>query len=100
METKITTASYHEVIGGLQGKKWATLSIIVVFFALLGLSVAQGCFFLQSLLARTCPANEDLRTNHWSGVLLAMLRFKLQRLQITLVDRCCIDLLYSVLSRN
>lgn len=34
-------ASYHEVIGGLQGKKWATLSIVVVFFALLGLSVAQ-----------------------------------------------------------
>jgi auxin influx carrier (AUX1 LAX family) len=35
------TASYHEVIGGLKGKWWALLSIFVVFFALLGLSVAQ-----------------------------------------------------------
>jgi auxin influx carrier (AUX1 LAX family) len=35
------TASYHEVIGGLKGQKWANVSLLVVFLALLGLSVAQ-----------------------------------------------------------
>ena len=33
--------SYHEVIGALKGKAWGTFSLVIVFLALLGLSVAQ-----------------------------------------------------------
>lgn len=35
------TASYHEVIGSLRGQRWANFSLLVVFVALLGLSVVQ-----------------------------------------------------------